>query len=209
MLKKEDPTIVYYGPHPCKKCDPLGLKHTRIVKAGNGAPDTMEYDFPKEAENITDTAPGWPYPNNHPELNWKKHKHIPNGKDKKAALHVEDKSVAETPSVSVGGGIPPSGRLGGNQMVPTVGRIVYYKSRGSADGVFPSVNRAAIITDVNAAPTRNDGSTDIAEYKVKLTVFNPEGIFFTDWLHQGDAPGNWNWPIIGPMAGTNITGVKG
>lgn len=77
-----------------------------------------------------------------------------------------------------------------NVIIPTVGRCVYYKSRGSADGVFPSVDRAAIITDVrhseHADATEND-------YQVRLSVFNPEGLFFTDWLDQGQAGGNWDW----------------
>ena len=68
---------------------------------------------------------------------------------------------------------------------PTVGRVVYYKSRGSADGVFPSVDRAAIVTDTR------DGEVDDTE--VRLAVLNPEGLFFSDWLVQGEAPGNWDW----------------
>ncbi len=74
---------------------------------------------------------------------------------------------------------------------PTVGRIVHYKSRGSADGVFPSVARAAIVTDVRPIIAPKD---ELQGFECKLTVFNPEGMFFTDWLIQGDAPGNWNWP---------------
>ena len=81
---------------------------------------------------------------------------------------------------------------------PSVGRIVHYKSRGSADGKFPSVARAAIITDVRQGEQtqhEEDGKVVyIDHYEVKVTVFNPEGMFFTDWLEQGDAPGNWNWP---------------
>ena len=91
--------------------------------------------------------------------------------------------------------------------IPTVARIVHYKSRGSADGKFPSVPRAAIISDVRESTigsyierTRNFHDAPTPEtpkaYEVKLTVFNPEGLFFTDWLQQGDAPGNWNWPPI-------------
>lgn len=76
---------------------------------------------------------------------------------------------------------------------PTVGRIVHYKSRGSADGVFPSVPRAAIVSDVRE---KISSGVQTGIHEVKLTVFNPEGLFFTDWLTQGDAPGNWNWPPI-------------
>lgn len=56
--------IVYYGPHPCQKCDPEGKKGTMIVKAGNGAPDFLEFDF----------VHGSHYPNHA----WKRHKHIKN-----------------------------------------------------------------------------------------------------------------------------------
>jgi hypothetical protein len=73
-------------------------------------------------------------------------------------------------------------------MEPTVGRIVYYKSRGSADGVYPSVNRAAIVTDVRILTS----STPVTE--VKLTVFNPEGLYFPPtWVPMGQKPGQWDW----------------
>lgn len=66
---------------------------------------------------------------------------------------------------------------------------MYYKSRGSADGVFPSVNRAAVVTDARFV----EGISDPEANQVRLTVFNPEGIFFSDWLYQGQNPGNWDW----------------
>lgn len=40
--------IVWYGPHPCGRCDPEGKK-TQIVKGGNGAPDYLEFDFTHES----------------------------------------------------------------------------------------------------------------------------------------------------------------
>ncbi len=54
--------LVYYGPHPCPKCDPKGKLGTMIVKAGNGANDKFEFDF----------VHGSHYPNH----TWKKHKCI-------------------------------------------------------------------------------------------------------------------------------------
>lgn len=72
-----------------------------------------------------------------------------------------------------------------------VGTNVYYKSRGSADGIFPKTNRAAIVTDVRMSATQ-DSSTPI-RYDAKLTVFNPEGMFFTDWLTQGQEGGQWDY----------------
>lgn len=76
-------------------------------------------------------------------------------------------------------------------IVPTVGRMVYYKARGSADGVFPKVDRAAVITDV-----RENIKTDLPPgqvFQLRLCVMNPEGLFFTDWLHQGQEGGQWDW----------------
>lgn len=60
----------------------------------------------------------------------------------------------------------------------TVGRMVYYKARGSADGKFPKVDRAAIVTDVRPSSEGADG---------------PEGLFFSDWLTQGQEDGQWDW----------------
>ncbi len=71
-----DKSLVYYGPHECRVCDKiLGEKKSRIVKAGNGAPDDLEFDYPDEADKVK-TDGSWPYPNTHPKLKWKKHKHL-------------------------------------------------------------------------------------------------------------------------------------
>lgn len=75
-------------------------------------------------------------------------------------------------------------------MEPTVGRMVYYKARGSADGKFPKTDRAAVVTDVRSNPT-TDTTPD--EIQVRLCVMNPEGLFFTDWLSQGQEGGQWDW----------------
>lgn len=56
--------------------------------------------------------------------------------------------------------------------VPSIGRTVHYVAPGSADGTFPPAHRAAIITDV-------DGHG-----RARVTVFNPGGLFFSDWLEQ-------------------------
>ena len=52
--------LVWYGPHPCQKCDPNGKKETMIVKAGNGADNELEFDFVHDSQ----------YPNH----KWQKHK---------------------------------------------------------------------------------------------------------------------------------------
>lgn len=67
---------------------------------------------------------------------------------------------------------------------PSVGRIVHYKTRGSADGVFPPTVFASIITEVEAP----DHSS------VSLVTFGPNGMRFEHGVTQGDEPGQWNWP---------------
>lgn len=54
--------LVWYGPHPCQKCDPKGKLGTMIVKAGNGAPDDLEFDFVQDC--------------NYPNHVWTKHNHL-------------------------------------------------------------------------------------------------------------------------------------
>lgn len=76
-------------------------------------------------------------------------------------------------------------------MKPTVGRIVHYVSRGSADGVFPPKCRTATVSEVNE------------EGRVGLVVLNPDGLFFHSLGHAaGPCPysedtkvgGTWHWP---------------
>lgn len=67
-MKYTNENLVYYGPHPCQKCDKNGKNGTLIVKAGNGAPDNLEFDFPAGkligSEN---------YPNSKPDWYWRRH----------------------------------------------------------------------------------------------------------------------------------------
>jgi hypothetical protein len=49
QTKKEDRKLIYYGPHSCQRCDPTGKKGTMIVKAGNGAPDTLQFNFTNDS----------------------------------------------------------------------------------------------------------------------------------------------------------------
>jgi len=81
---------------------------------------------------------------------------------------------------------------------PSVGRIVHYVSRGSADGVYPPACRAAIVTEVD----EHDPN------RVGLCVLNPTGTFFHplngddscehyEPPHQGvrgHRVGTWHWP---------------
>jgi hypothetical protein len=70
---------------------------------------------------------------------------------------------------------------------PSIGRMVHYVSRGSADGVFQPACRAATVTEA-------DGTT------VGLCVQNPNGLFFHPLENGGvpfaadNTPGSWHWP---------------
>lgn len=68
----------------------------------------------------------------------------------------------------------------------SVGNDVFYVSRGSADGRFPPVKRAAKITEIPNEQI-NDGSV------VSLVVFNPTGLFFDQEVrYSADGePGSW------------------
>jgi hypothetical protein len=70
---------------------------------------------------------------------------------------------------------------------PSVGRIIHYVSYGTPGGEYPSVCRAAVITEVL------DGTSHGI---VQLCVLNPSGIFFT-LSHQEEEDkrgGTWHWP---------------
>ncbi len=80
-------------------------------------------------------------------------------------------------------------------ITPTVGRMVYYKAYGTLNGEFPAgVNRAACVTDVREVDVegQNEGVGGGA-FEVRLFIMNPTGCFFSDWLSQGDKPGQWDW----------------
>lgn len=74
-------------------------------------------------------------------------------------------------------------------MKPTVGRNVYYKSRGSADGIYPPQDFAAIITNVHTAET----TTLDNQFEVSLVTFSESGIRFEKNVPQGQEPGMWDW----------------
>lgn len=78
-------------------------------------------------------------------------------------------------------------------IIPTVGRMVYYKSYGSIGGKFPSKDRAAVITDVQDRRDYETVPGDENTVQVRLCVMNPEGLFFTGWIEQGQEGGQWDW----------------
>lgn len=67
------------------------------------------------------------------------------------------------------------------KIVPTVGRMVYFKTRGSADGVYPPTDFAAIITAVHS------------DTCVSLATFGLTGMRFELNAEQGQEPGEWDW----------------
>lgn len=86
---------------------------------------------------------------------------------------------------------------------PSVGRMVHYVARGSADGRFPKRCRAATITEVD-----DPNGADADLNRVGLMVANPTGLFFHPLADGGgckqgpgcqdidhpDAGGTWHWP---------------
>lgn len=75
--------------------------------------------------------------------------------------------------------------------IPRIGDPVHYHSRGSADGVFQSEPRAAIITGIP------EGQNTYPYPRVHLAVLNPTGMFFDlDVPHAVEKrPGCWTWPL--------------
>ena len=66
-------------------------------------------------------------------------------------------------------------------MIPTVGRMVYYKSYGTPKGEYKPEDRAAVVTAVN-----ENGTID-------LCVLNPTGLFFNQHVKNGEEGGQWDW----------------
>ncbi len=69
-------------------------------------------------------------------------------------------------------------------MIPSIGRIVHYRSYGSADGTYLPECRAAIVTET------------LGNNTVNLTIFNPNGLFFNDCAEDQSniIAGTWHWP---------------
>ena len=73
-------------------------------------------------------------------------------------------------------------------MKPRIGKPVHYRSRGSADGVFPPECRAALITRV-VGPGIGGG------YEVDLATLNPSGLYFDQGIEYDEdmTPGTWHY----------------
>lgn len=82
--------------------------------------------------------------------------------------------------------------------LPTVNRWVHYMSAGSADGKFPSVCRAMLVTEVPGA-----GTEQAEKGTVGGCVFNPTGLHFRPLAEGGvpydpeKGPYSWHWPERG------------
>lgn len=70
---------------------------------------------------------------------------------------------------------------------PRLGQTIHYMARGSADGVFPPVCRAAMVTEVHD------------EDLISLVALNPTGMFFhAEPLPHSEAKegGTWHYPCV-------------
>lgn len=67
--------------------------------------------------------------------------------------------------------------------------MVYYQTRGSADGVYPPTNFAAIVTEV----CEGQAGIEAGENCVNLVVFGPSGLRFEQHVVQGQNVGQWDW----------------
>jgi len=68
-----------------------------------------------------------------------------------------------------------------NKIIPTVGRVVYFNTRGSNDGVYPSRPLAAIITRVYDEDT------------ISVIAFREAGSNNEIKITRGENPGQWDW----------------
>lgn len=92
---------------------------------------------------------------------------------------------------------------------PSVGRIVHYRSFGTPGGEYPSVCRAAIITEVEPITEGTRAQAYIEQWDyipeiVGLCVLNPTGQFFNQGVMQNETDptkgGTWHWPERVPEA---------
>lgn len=76
--------------------------------------------------------------------------------------------------------------------VPTVGRILHFVSRGSADGAYPPRDTPLIVTDSYSITDVDDN----IHLCVDGWTLNPNGIRYETGAPHNDhgKPGSWHWP---------------
>lgn len=69
-----------------------------------------------------------------------------------------------------------------------IGSIVHYQAFGTPGGEYPSVPRAAIVTQL--------GGTGENPFVVGLCILNPTGMFFNTSVPYSEIPlaGHWSFP---------------
>jgi hypothetical protein len=87
-------------------------------------------------------------------------------------------------------------------MKPSVNHMVHYVSYGTPGGEYPSVCRAAVITEVHPAQVDKLLGPIVPE-TVALCVINPTGLFFPQHIRYASVdesaptveriPGTWHW----------------
>lgn len=83
---------------------------------------------------------------------------------------------------------------------PSVGQIVHYTSYGTPGGEYPSVCRAAIVTEVPELLAESGPNIGPQGYvkAINLAVINPKGVFFDiDVAYDPEkVGGTWHWPCV-------------
>jgi hypothetical protein len=74
--------------------------------------------------------------------------------------------------------------------VPTIGRIVVYRSLGDADGKYPAEDHPALITGVNRTADGTYDGTVALHVFYRTGGFDMEGVEETPTIQRG----KWRWP---------------
>lgn len=116
---------------------------------------------------------------------------LPTGPIHRAVALLQEHGVIVRPGYDGRRHHPPEQRM----TMPSIGRTVHYRSRGSADGRFQPECRAAIVTAVDTYQDGEENGQHIGH--VSLAVLNPFGMFFDQGVMQDEdekAGGTWHWP---------------
>lgn len=78
-------------------------------------------------------------------------------------------------------------------MKPTIGRIVHFVSRGSADGIYPKRHVPMIVVDVEGEFVPGESGN----ISVSGWTFNPGGTRYESFVKEdqsAEVGGTWHWP---------------